>query len=134
MTGFKSGASDDDPLGSSDTETDEAAEADERQQQETVSRDSINDDMTTSTETESSTSGGLPWLYSRSSITDGREKTVQLHLQQSTLDLERAARRDIEIDDTVKKADLREAAVIVALDRHLEDVADKLREWGYDAE
>ncbi|MBX0296894.1 hypothetical protein [Haloarcula nitratireducens] len=134
MTGFKSGASNDDPLGSSDTEHDEAAEADERQQQETVSHDSANDEMTTSTETQSSTVSGLPWLYSRSSITDGREKTVQLHLQQSTLDLERAARRDIEIDDTVKKADLREAAVIVALDRHLEDVADKLREWGYDAE
>jgi polysaccharide deacetylase 2 family uncharacterized protein YibQ len=78
---------------------------------------------------------GLPWIYERDSITDGRTKTVQLHLQDSTLDEQRSVRTDIEdqLGESVKKADLREAALLIGF-QQVDAVADQLREWGYDFE
>jgi len=38
------------------------------------------------------------------------------------------------LDEDVLTLDVREAAYQVALQQHLEDVAEQLREWGYDAE
>lgn len=74
----------------------------------------------------------IPWLLRRNSITDGREQTVQLHLQEQTLDLQREqkTRVEAELGEGVRKADLREAALLVGL-QQLDDVADVLREWGY---
>ncbi len=127
MTGFKDGASTDDPLGSSDDEQDEPTMS--------VAESGL-DASTQSSNTETqavSTATGLPWIYERSSITDGREKTVQLHLQDSTVDQQRDVKADVEtlIDESVKKADLREAALLVGF-QHSEEIAAKLREWGYD--
>jgi len=134
MTGFKSGASDDDPLagGDDDTERDttEASEVTETQS----SVRSSGEPGSAGTQQESSGSTlELPWIFDRSSITDGREKTVQLHLQQSTLDAQRQAKSDVEseLGETVKKADLREAAVIVGL-QQTTALTDILEEWGYD--
>lgn len=81
------------------------------------------------------TDGELPWIYQRSSITDGREKTVQLHLLDDSLDRQRQAQSDVEseLSESVKKADLREAALLVGF-QHIDEVADQLREWGYDVE
>jgi hypothetical protein len=126
MTGFKSGASDDDPLGS-DTEDDEDSNG----------TSAMTDTTEPTTDTGRDVAGepsasSLPWIYARNGITDGRARTVQLHLQQSTLDEEQAALRDVDIDESVNKADIREAAYLVGL-AHLDDVADQLREWGYDA-
>jgi N6-adenosine-specific RNA methylase IME4 len=61
---------------------------------------------------------------------------VQFFLQQETQALESQAQADLErmLDDNVLALDLREAAYRVALEQHLEDVADYLREWGYDAD
>jgi hypothetical protein len=75
----------------------------------------------------------LPWTLTRNSITDGRDQTVQLHLQQSTVEAQREAARTLEAElgETVKKADLREAALLAGLDR-VDEVAATLREWGYD--
>ncbi|MCU4975729.1 hypothetical protein OB955_23895 [Halobacteria archaeon AArc-m2/3/4] len=100
------------------TEDDDRAEADEAESTETAS-----------------TSSGLPWIYRRSSITDGRAKTVQLHLQASTRERQTDALSDAEseLGESVKKADLREAALLVGMD-HIDEVADVLREWGYDFE
>lgn len=83
----------------------------------------------------SRSSSSLPWIYAREGITDGREKTVQLHLQQHTLDTEHEAKTILEtrLSDTVNKADIREAAYLVGLS-DLDAVADKLREWGYDVD
>ena len=74
----------------------------------------------------------LPWIHRRSSITDGRENTKQLHLQDSTVAVEREQRSEIEslLGESVKKADLREAALIVGL-AHVDEVAEQLEEWGY---
>lgn len=125
MTGFKSGASDDDPFNGDDQEDNETDKPE-------LTGGSPVSDTATPAET-SSISTGLPWLYARSGITDGRARTVQLHLQQSTLDIEQDALRDVPIDESVNKADLREAAYLVGLTK-LDEVADKLREWGYDFE
>jgi len=131
MTGFKSGASDDDPLGSGDSDTDTTGSSDGTETQSSTPATSEPDMSATQERTTSATSE-LPWIFDRSSITDGREKTVQLHLQQSTLDTQRRTKSDVEaaLGETVKKADLREAAIIVGL-QQVDDVTDILEEWGY---
>lgn len=131
MTGFKSGASDDDPLGSDDTDdTDSGTSNTVDSQASALELDESTSESTSESSTSPSTE--LPWIFRRSSITDGREKTVQLHLQQSTLDAQRQTRSDIEseLGETVKKADLREAALIVGL-RQKEDLTEILEKWGY---
>ncbi|GAB7011671.1 hypothetical protein [Halorubrum trueperi] len=79
-----------------------------------------------------STPSDIPWILRRNSITDGREQTVQLHLQQGTLETQRTQKIAIEnrLGESVRKADLREAALLVGLQR-VDDVADVLEEWGY---
>ncbi|WP_121744838.1 hypothetical protein [Natronorubrum halophilum] len=144
MTGFKSGASSS-PYDSDDDTTDDEDDtttnigSSTADQTTTSARTNnheqrrVEDDEETS-ET-ASTSSGLPWIYRRSSITDGRAKTVQLHLQESTRERQTDALSDAEseLGESVKKADLREAALLVGMD-HIGEVADVLREWGYDFE
>ena len=74
----------------------------------------------------------IPWILRRNSITDGREQTVQLHLQEETLNVQRTQKSIIEsrLGESVRKADLREAALLVGL-QHTDDVVDMLEEWGY---
>ena len=141
MTGFKSGASGDDPF-TDDTDDDQDEDDDHVEQQNVVSAvETRNELADTADQAEASQShqsastASLPWIYERDSITDGRTKTVQLHLQDSTLDEQRSVRTDLEdkLGETVKKADLREAALLVGF-QQLDDVAEQLREWGYDFE
>lgn len=131
MTGFKSGASDDDPLGNSDSDTEKDATAGS-EVTENQSSTLSSTELDTPEEDSNSTRTELPWIFDRSSITDGREKTVQLHLQQSTLNTQRQAKSAVEseLGETVKKADLREAAIIVGLQQTAE-LTDILEEWGY---
>lgn len=123
MGGFKTGATDDDWEDEEDDAVDVDAGAGER--------DRV-DDFEPEPETEPSSRGPLPWIHRRNSITDGREKTVQLHLQESTVDETRDGKNRVEnqLGESVKKADLREAALLVGL-RHTDEVAEQLREWGY---
>jgi hypothetical protein len=127
MTGFKSGASDDDPLNDDDPGADDSQPSPE----DTGTQQSQEPELSGGSEQLQQTN--LPWIYRRNSITDGRAKTVQLHLQDSTLDREQTARSELSIEETVNKADLREAAYLVGL-QHLDEVASTLREWGYDAQ
>lgn len=140
MGGFKSGAADDD-WGETSAETD-AADVDESTPDPAVSGDAAASEVTESSspvasstaETESSVlHRDLPWVLTRNSITDGRDQTVQLHLQSSTIDAQRQGKRDVEavLGESVKKADLREAALLVGL-QDVDAVADLLRDWGYD--
>lgn len=123
MTGFKSGASDDNPLANEEDQQDEPAES--SPPSESTSQEETEPVSTSPSET------ALPWLYRRNSITDGRAKTVQLHLQQSTLDEEHEGLRDVPIQEAVQKADFREAAYLVGM-QHLDEVAEQLQQWGYD--
>ena len=144
MTGFKSGASDDDPFGSGgddddDEEDTEPVETESStdatsQSESSGDRGRRRDDRDETSSSTSPSSSGLPWIYERDSITDGRT-TVQLHLQDESTDRERERKSDVEsvLGESVKKADLREAALLVGLE-HTNEVADQLREWGYDFE
>jgi len=100
-------------------------------QSDDTERELVNSTSTTTT-TASTTYDTLPWILTRNSITDGRENTVQLHLQDSTSDFERQQHSEIEqlLEESVKKADLREAALLIGL-QHPGEIADQLREWGY---
>ena len=133
MTGFKDGAASDSPFGSDDDEQESTTETTELDIDTSVNETSGTDNS--NDENERPSTDGLPWIYQRNSITDGREKTVQLHLQSSTLDEQREAKAGIEqrLGESVKKADLREAALLVGL-KNLDEVASTLREWGYDIE
>lgn len=77
-------------------------------------------------------SSEIPWLLRRNSITDGREQTVQLHLQEETMNVQRTQKSIIEsrLGEGVRKADLREAALLVGL-QQTDDVVEVLEEWGY---
>jgi len=141
MTGFKSGSAGD-PFSSDeddediDDEPDGAGASAVIDAEPSPDRDARRDDRDDGDETvsASTSSSGLPWIYERDSITDDRT-TVQLHLQDESVDREREGKADVEtvLGESVKKADLREAALLVGLD-HVDEVADQLREWGYDFE
>ena len=140
MTGFKEGASGDNPFGAgADDDEDNEDDVDDLEStgpsiEVDPQPDPVIEQQDGRDESDSGSSG-LPWIYKRDSITDGRAKTVQLHLQETTLDRQRQAKSDVEgeLGESVKKADLREAALLVGLER-IDDVADQLREWGYDFE
>lgn len=133
MGGFKSGAADDD-WGEEDSinDTEATSEATDHQSQR---QDGNPTDERSQTRVERSQNTRLPWIHRRNSITDGREKTVQLHLQDSTVDAEREGKTDVEdlLGESVRKADLREAALVVGL-KHSDEIAKLLREWGYAVE
>ena len=76
----------------------------------------------------------LPWIYRRDGVKSARDHTYQLHLQSATRDREKHFQTEIEerLGEDVYKADLREAALLVAMDRP-DAVLNQLREWGYDA-
>lgn len=137
MGGFKSGAADDDwdstePTGEPDTtsETEDTTESTTRSSTSDTPDAAIH---STSDSVSQTARRDLPWILTRNSITDGREQTVQLHLQQSTVTTQREATRTLEseLGEQVKKADLREAALLVGL-QHTDEIAATLREWGYD--
>src|SRR6056297_943031 len=106
------------------TETEETTETTTRSVTETTTQNT--DETTTANQP-------LPWIYHRENARDGREKTKQLHLQQSTAQAESAFRSEVEehVGESVELTDLREAAILVAMN-HPGEVADQLRDWGYD--
>ncbi|TKX59797.1 hypothetical protein EXE48_13570 [Halorubrum sp. ASP1] len=92
-------------------------------------------DDTVESGTNSTSAREIPWVLRRNSITDGRDQTVQLHLQEETMNVQRKQKSLIEarLGESVRKADLREAALLVGL-QHTDDVVDVLQEWGYNLE
>lgn len=128
MTGFKDGASsspfdDDEDADEPDTTPNSPTAANpDRQDTEAANLSPTEND-------------GLPWIYRRENACDGRPKTKQLHLQETTARQETQFRSDVEteLDESIELTDLREAAVMVAMN-HVDEVAAQLREWGYDAD
>jgi len=93
---------------------------------------------TTSDTDESSTgpiNSGLPFIYARDGVKQARSHTFQLHYLSETYQREKRVQSDLEdrLGEDIYKVDLREAMVQAAFE-NLDDVADILREWGYDAE
>ena len=75
----------------------------------------------------------IPWVLRRGSVKDDRPNMTQFFLQDATDRAEREFQREVEavLEKDVYLLDLREAAYRVAME-HPEEVADVLREWGYD--
>ena len=77
----------------------------------------------------------LPWIHRRDGVKDDRDhKTI--HYTEHTVKRERRELRpalEERLGDDVELTDAREAAYLVGMD-HVEEVADVLREWGYDIE
>lgn len=136
MGGFKSGAAGDD-WGDNDNNNDDDSRDNSTDSREDNHNPTPEPDTGGTRETSravgrQSTSPQLPWIHRRNSITDGREKTVQLHLQESTVDTERTSKNGVEeaLGESVSKADLREAALLVGLE-HVDEVGEVLQDWGY---
>lgn len=128
MTGFKDGVADndlaeDEPV---DEPDDVATDTSTQTQSRSSAAGQASDVLVSPPESDSE----LPWKYRRSSIHDGRTPK-QVHLLEETLGREHDALGAVSIDEKVQKADLREAAYLVGL-RHLDEVAEQLRVWGYD--
>jgi len=131
----------DDPFADDESETDSPTEpATSPEPAETATESSTGQSETESpTATVSAGSASpepqhsLPWLYRRENARDGRDKTKQLHLQQSTAQQESAFKSAVEseVGQAVQLTDLREAAILVAME-HVDEVGDQPREWGYD--
>jgi hypothetical protein len=80
-------------------------------------------------------SSTLPWIHRRDGVKDDRDhKTI--HYTEHTVKRERRELRpalEEQLGDDVELTDAREAAYLVGMD-HVDEVADVLREWGYDIE
>lgn len=91
--------------------------------------------------TDATTTGGeadsqLPYYYRRDTVKEGRDQ-VPFFLRDHVQDLEDDFIDDLETrlnTSNVYKADAREAALQVVYENHSDEVADLLREWGYDVE
>lgn len=130
MGGFKEGTVN----GWDESEDDEAEPAVGETGTDETESGSFSDDASGETDVggDDTASSDIPWILRRNSITDGRERTVQLHLQEETTNVQRTQKSIIEsrLGESVRKADLREAALLVGLQR-TDDVVEVLEEWGY---
>lgn len=83
----------------------------------------------------SNESSRLPWIHRRDGVKDDRDhKTI--HYTEHTVKRERQELRpalEQQLGDDVDLTDAREAAYLVGMS-HIDEVADMLREWGYDIE
>ena len=75
----------------------------------------------------------IPWVLRRSSVKADRPNVTQFFLRDETDRAERRFQSDVEeiLDADVYTLDLREAAYLVAM-RHPDEVAEELRDWGYE--
>lgn len=73
-----------------------------------------------------------PYKLRRKTVNDDREQ-VPFFLRDHVLDGEQGLKNELEkrLGETVYKSDYREAAMVIAQENP-EQVAEKLREWGYD--
>lgn len=83
----------------------------------------------------SNESSRLPWIHRRDGVKDDRDhKTI--HYAEHTVKRERQELRpalEQQLGGDVDLTDAREAAYLVGMG-HIDEVADVLREWGYDIE
>jgi hypothetical protein len=75
----------------------------------------------------------LPYIFRRENAKDGREP-VTAYLQETTNTEVNEFVDELEdhFGTNVSKFDVEEAALLVAIQQHPKDVAEKLGDWGYD--
>lgn len=138
MTGMKEG------VGENPFERDDLvdeAESDDESAAETASSSEASTTTTTEGEDEDAaeaTSGrskqDLPYIYRRDRVTDERDQ-IPFYLREETIDVleERLLAFEEQLAEDVSKIDFRELALLVGVE-HLDEMADRAREWGYDME
>lgn len=74
----------------------------------------------------------LPYIYQRETVKDGRDQ-IPFFLREPVQDEETTFINELEdeLGEHVYKADAREAALLIAFE-HPGEVAELLRQWGYD--
>ncbi len=137
---MKKGTGDDPFAEEEPAESEDEQEVSEEEQTEqpaeepsTASESSTPDSESSSPSTETT---DLPYYQRRSSVKEDRDDVLQFFVREDTAqgedDLERAVADALDIrPKEIYKLDLREAALLVAME-HPDEVADKLREWGYE--
>ena len=138
--GMKSGAGSD-PF-ANDSGDDDAPEAEQETSNNRTGEPS-GSESSSQTETETSSATGsqdsdteqsddrLPYIFARNTVKSDR-KMIQYFLRDETQAVEKDAQRAIEeeLGTDVSLIDIREALVLVGA-KHLDEVADELRDWGY---
>ena len=133
---MKSGASENDIFGDDSEEPEpEADEPTESTDAEPVDRETERTtSMSESEPAEQPSADQIPYKFRRNTVKENRQH-VPLYLRDHVLQSEKRFRTTVEeqLGEDVPKADLREAAYIVA-QRYPDLVADELRKWGFDIE
>jgi len=140
--GLKSGSQgsglDDDDSDDSDDVDDGLSESSGVEDRTTEQRsEAVTADTTSSQEPEADAGDdtdneSYPYKLRRKTVNDDREQ-VPFFLRDHVLDGEQDLKNELEkrLGETVYKSDYREAAMVIAQENP-EQVAEKLREWGYD--
>jgi len=135
---MKSGASENDIFGEESEEPESEEDADEPTEVTDVEPADRELDrepsMSESDAPEQPSADQIPYKFRRNTVKEDRQH-VPLYLRDHVLQSEKRFRTTVEeqLGEDVPKADLREAAYIVA-QRHPDLVADELRKWGFDIE
>lgn len=131
MTGFKTGASDS-PFDENDDDNTETQSDSTATATEPTESGNTNEVKSSSQDVTGEAGTSIPWILARDSV-HAERSARQVHLQDGTLTRERELRNTVEriLNEDVELTDLREAALLVAMD-HPQEVADQLRSWGYD--
>jgi len=117
---------------------DEPEEVEAEEEQQPTEQSSDTEFTMSESETQETTvdEHSLPYYQRRSSVKEDRDDVLQFFVREDTAkgedDLESAVADELDIRaKELYKLDLREAALLVAME-HPEEVADKLRDWGYE--
>jgi hypothetical protein len=133
---MKSGASENDLFGDDSEEPEpEADEPTESTDAEPADRETERTpSMSESEPAEQPSADQIPYKFRRNTVKENRQH-VPLYLRDHVLQSEKRFRTTVEeqLGEDVPKADLREAAYIVA-QKYPDLVADELRKWGFDIE
>lgn len=137
MNGMKEGAGED-PFAEDDDPTESTTEQSAASPDDTPepTTDTSPEPTTESTPATESTDDQIPWVLRRNSVKENRENIVQYFLRDDVAALEDDVLEDVAdtLDMRAKDVytlDVREAMCVVAA-RHSDEVAEVLRDWGYE--
>lgn len=124
-----------DPFADNDTDSD-PNETDTTTEPATAEPEA-GDSETPTTDTQSSTTDEsaavLPYIYRRDTVKEDRDQVpffLRDHVRRAEADF--IDQLEDRLDANVYKADAREAALEIAFETQVAEVAARLREWGYD--
>lgn len=121
-----------DPFADTDSEESDTASKPNTTETEDTDSEAPTTDTQTSTTTDES-AAVLPYIYRRDTVKEDRDQIpffLRDHVQQAEADF--IDELEDRLGTSVYKADAREAALEIAYETQVAEVAARLREWGYD--